>query len=320
MLKNSTHKTQNSERPIVKLRISLLSIKVPVTHLRAYLISINLLVFLAALSSFSAARDATIFHNEYLCEGHEEINKHSENTLHQKVAIEVNNYIENILYLTSTLLFLHWLVYGVAVSVRFDGTFEKCSLSTQTVHTLVTIVWELLLAVLLLKLAMTPTQHPMDKLYDTWTSTLVILLVGVIPVQLITVLLPVFCFQDDLNCTEEGKIWHTAAATQIKWTTRKSRVQSLNNTELPVKSPSLGLCSTNMPKSPVPSIYHTEMPDQILKKNKLNRGLLDEGQVDIFSQRKDLSSLEADYMDMLGGSDSGSPPPSYHSNLDLNFL
>merc|ERR1719203_1900167 len=117
----------------------------------------------------------------------------------------------------------------------------------------------------------------MDKLYDTWTSTLVILLVGVIPVQLITVLLPVFCYQDDMNCMEEGKIWHTSAGTK-------------------------------MPKSPVPSIYHTEMPDQILKKNKLNIGLLDEGRVEIFSQRKDLSSLEADYMDMLGGSHSGSPP------------
>jgi len=268
----------------------------PLTHLRVYLILINLMVFLSALASVSAGRDATIIKNDLF-----EERVATKEPFNDEVISTVNMYIENILYFTSFSLALHWVIFGVFVSSRFDGTYEKPALGIWIVHNLAMVVWEVGLAILLERMvSVIPSHHVMSGFYSKWTSTLATLFIAVVPAQLITVFLPLFS-----DLTREEKVLSMDEAFQKKiW-----------HTEMPQMTHNF----------PVASLYHTEMPDQILKKSKpvhiprAGQALSAEeftprkGRVEESPPRYGPPYVQNDYVDMLGTT----PPPSYHSLVGL---
>jgi len=315
------------------LRIGKLKCKIPLIQLRVFLFLANLIVLASAVAAFSAARDARSSAENYI----DLVGSFKPDEVDQEWMSGIGKHVEQILHITSLNLLLYWLIYGVAISLHFFGTYSLCVLLVSVPHTLVMVLWELGLAAFFLKMSWVSGQlgqvdgHPMEDFYTTWTPTLVALLLPTCVVQLFTASLSFFIFnsqRDYNNNLENGErceVWHTN--TQIL--TKHASTPRTNNPDYVDFNPE------------VLSLYHTEMPEQILKKNrpgtiarirKTSERVMDtmskvynnecsawrltqqnetSDQVDGVLPGRYKSYTSDDYMDM---SSESSSPPSYKSN------
>ena len=100
-------------------------------------------------------------------------------------------HIEAVLFTTACSLLLYWLIYGVAISLRFGESTEMWVLMFTIPHTVVMVIWELGLLAFFVKKAGVDG-HPMDVFYAAWENTLVIVFLPTCLVQLFTAILPFY--------------------------------------------------------------------------------------------------------------------------------
>jgi len=319
-------------------RIGRLKCKVPVIQLRVFLFLTNLIVLATAVASFSAGRDARSSAENYInLVTSFKLDARDLGEVEQEWMSTIRKHVEKILYITSLNLLLYWLFYGVAISLHFFGSYSLCVLVISVPHTLVMVLWELGLVAFFFKMSWVCGElgqvdgQPMGDFYTTWTPTLVALILPTCVVQLFTASLPIFVLnsQRDYNNNQENgercEVWHTNTPILTK---HASAPRSINPDYVDFNPEVL-------------SLYHTEMPEQILKKNrpgtiarirKTSERVMDtmskvynnecsawriaqqnetSDQVDGVLPGRYKSYTSDDYMDM---SSESSSPPSYKSN------
>jgi hypothetical protein len=234
-------------RPQARLKLGKIKWTVSLAKVRLYLLLINLIVLVAGVVSLLAWKDAKWWADGqkgglFLDSAEVPNLEEGEKTL----ILSMDTYIAQVLYISTINLFLYWIIYGVIISCRFGSSCDMCFLAISLPHTTMIIVWEIVVSVMLLRvlilLPKLPT-HPMSSFYLSWSPWLTSLYLMACPVQLVTATLPFL-----ISSLHGGG--------------------SVESPPAPV-----GRENTNSRPSPttpnvttISSLYHTEMPEQLLKK------------------------------------------------------
>eukprot|EP00092_Neocalanus_flemingeri_P012824 GFUD01013817.1.p1 GENE.GFUD01013817.1~~GFUD01013817.1.p1 ORF type:complete len:405 (-),score=96.59 GFUD01013817.1:315-1529(-) len=190
--------------------------KVSLKRVRFVLVLLNTIVLVASAVSFSAWRAAKHdwkgdnVHVHLLLDPLEDLPAMPNQ---EELLIKaVHSYLDHILCLTALNLFLYWIIYGVIVSSRFGGACEIWTLVMSLPHTVMMVIWEVGVAVAVLRVIVIMTNLPWDELgtvhhhnynaaryayrfYVTWGPWLAASYIAAVPVQVFTMSLPFFLTQ-----------------------------------------------------------------------------------------------------------------------------
>jgi len=125
----------------------------------------------------------------------------------QDIISGVHCYLDQMLYMTAFNLFIYWTIYGVIISCRFGGTCDICTIVVSVPHTLIMIMWEVGVAVAVLRVSMILEHLPWENLkftnmkhyrdlkyveefYTTWGPWISSSYILCVPVQMLLMTLP----------------------------------------------------------------------------------------------------------------------------------